>query len=62
MQSLEKMKHERVDVFLGIHPAQSDTLARQARRTPAANPFIDPAAWPALLKGLEENARQLFGD
>jgi len=61
MQSLEKMKQERVDVFLGIHPSQSDTLGRQARRTSAANPFIDPAAWPAFLKGLEDNARQLFG-
>ena len=56
------MKQERVDVFLGIHPSQSDTLGRQARRTSAANPFIDPAAWPAFLKGLEDNARQLFGD
>jgi len=30
-------------------------------RTSGANPFIDPAAWPAFLKGLEDNARQLFG-
>ena len=61
MQSVEKMKREQVDVFLGIHPSQSDTLGRQARRTPEANPFIDPAAWPAFLDGLDESARELFG-
>jgi metallo-beta-lactamase class B len=62
MQSLEKMKREPVDVFLGIHPSQSDTLGRQARRTPEVNPFIDPQAWPAFLDGLQDAAAQLFGE
>jgi len=60
MHSLQKMKREHVDVFLGIHPGQNDTLGRQARRTPAANPFIDPEAWPMFLKGLADRAEQLF--
>lgn len=79
-QSWEKLKREQVDIFLGVHPSQSDTLGRQARRTravagvrpgagaagsghpPAANPFIDSAAWPAFLKKLGEDAKQVFDD
>lgn len=60
-RSLERLKGQKVDVFIGAHPGQNQTLAKRARMGKGDNPFVDPAAWPAYLAGLEENARAAFG-
>jgi metallo-beta-lactamase class B len=60
-QSLQELKKQRADVFAGIHPGQSDTLERQARRGRGGNPFVDAKARPAFLAQLEANFTQEFG-
>jgi metallo-beta-lactamase class B len=59
--SLQELKKQRVDVFAGIHPDQSDTLGRHARRGEGGNPFVDPGAWPVFLTGLEAKFTEQFG-
>lgn len=50
--SLEKLKDERVDVFIGNHPEQCDTIGRFERiRNGETDAFIDPKAWGAFLDG-----------
>ena len=61
MDSLERLRDQRVDIFIGCHPGQNDTLAKRAAMTEKRNPFIDPEAWPRFLAELERNARELFG-
>jgi len=60
LRSLERLRRENVDVFLGAHPAQNDTLGKRERMTDDENPFIDPSAWGAFLDNLEARARELF--
>ena len=61
MASLERLKARDADIFIGAHPGQNDTLGKRQRMSETENPFIDPAAWPAFLRELEDNAREAFG-
>lgn len=61
MNSIERMKREHVDIFIGAHPGQNDTLGKRERMTAGANPFIDPGEWGRFLQGLEAHAREAFG-
>jgi len=58
--SLERLKRQKVDIFIGAHPGQNDTLGKGSRLKEGANPFIDSSAWPSFLRQLEENARSAF--
>jgi len=60
MDSLEKMRKRTVDIQLGAHPGQNDTLGKHAAMTDAINPFIDGEAWPRFLDRLETSARSAF--
>jgi hypothetical protein len=57
---LAKLKARDVDIFIGAHPGQNDTLVKRERITAAENPFIDRNAWPAFLARLEVGAASLF--
>jgi metallo-beta-lactamase class B len=61
MQSLERLKEREVDVFIGAHPGQNQTLAKRVRIGEVSNPFVDPDAWPAYLADLDKNARAALG-
>jgi metallo-beta-lactamase class B len=61
MTSLRRLQEERVDIQLGAHPAQNDTLGKRARMAEQRNPFIDGAAWSRFLEDLETRAREAFG-
>ena len=61
LDSLKKLKKRHVDIFIGAHPGQSNTLDKRQGMTDAANPFIDATAWPRFLAQLEANARRAFG-
>ncbi len=51
LNSLDTMAEEHVDVMLGNHPANNDTLGRRARQLKGEkDAFVDPEAWPAFLK------------
>jgi metallo-beta-lactamase class B len=67
MASLRRLQARSVDLFIGAHPAQNDTLTKMLRLNArdqsgeAENPFVDGTAWPAFLQGLEAAAREAFG-
>jgi metallo-beta-lactamase class B len=69
LRSLERLREEKIDIFVGIHPNQSGILEKLAERlaerlAPAGssgNPFVDPEAWPAYLDNLQRNAQKAFG-
>jgi len=60
LNSLGRLRREKVDIFIGAHPAQNDTLGKRKRMTDDDNPFIDPGAWGTFLDDLETRARELF--
>jgi len=57
METLERLKMQHVDVRLGAHPNQNQTLEKHAARTPDANPYTNPEEWAEFLTDLERNAR-----
>jgi len=61
LKSVERLKKEPVDIFIGAHPDQSAHFQKKAGMTEAKNPFIDSEAWPAFLTRLAEAARSAFG-
>ena len=54
-RSIDRLRQEHVDIHLGLHPNQSDTLAKAKRMTETDNPFIDPQRWGAFLDGCGRN-------
>lgn len=49
--SLEKLKSEHVDIFIGNHVGNNDTEGKLARaETSEENPFIDPEEWGRFLE------------
>ena len=60
LKSLQILKKREVDIFIGLHPGQSNTLERAAAMTETHNPFIDPGAWPAALAEREKDIRELL--
>ena len=55
------LKRRQVDIFIGIHLAQNDTLGKRERMTEGQNPFLDREAWSTFLDELEHRAREAFG-
>jgi len=50
LDSLQKVRYEHVDIFLGNHTAQNDALAKYRNYLQTGeNLFIDPTAWSAFL-------------
>ena len=49
VESLPKLKGLEVDIVLGNHPKQTDTMGKLSRRTPENNTFIDPTEWDRFL-------------
>ena len=60
LESLQKLKNRNVDIFIGAHPGQNDTLGKQERMTGDSNPFVSREAWPEFLSQLEINADEAF--
>ncbi len=49
-ESIERLKKERVDIFIGNHVGQNKTEQKYARSlTGTENPFIDPTEWVGFL-------------
>lgn len=51
LDSLEKVRNEKVDIFLGNHTINNKVLEKHKRSlsSPDENPFIDPQEWKAYL-------------
>jgi len=62
-QTIVKLWDEPVDIVLGNHPAQNNTLGKREwwLEHPEKNPFINPEGWHIFLTALETN-RQKFED
>ena len=57
LASLAKVRDEKVDVFLGNHCANNDTVGlrqRQLENPGGPNPFVDPDAWGRYLDSRRE--------
>lgn len=54
-ETIQKLWNEKVDITLGNHPSQNDTLGKRKRmiENPGSNPFIDPTGWQTFLTKLE---------
>lgn len=61
LASLKKLKSHSVDIFIGAHPGQNDTLGKCERMTGGNNPFVDRNAWPAFLHRHEVKAKVVIG-
>jgi len=55
LASLQKLRQRSPDITLGAHPFTNDTFGKRDAMTDQKNPFIDPHAWPALIKRLEKS-------
>lgn len=55
-QTIQKLWKEKVDITLGNHPVQNDTLGKRKYmiENPGTNPFINPQCWHIFLSALEE--------
>lgn len=56
-QTIQKLQTEQVDITLGNHPAQNNTLGKRQYMIehPGTNPFVNPQGWHIFLAKLEEN-------
>ena len=53
--SIERLKHESVDLFLGNHAVQNHTKEKYAAmQSGAENPFLDASEWQAFLSKTEQ--------
>ena len=59
--SLKKLRDQTVDIFIGAHPGQNRTFAKQKSHTEESNPFIAPEDWLNNLDKLEANYIPDFG-
>lgn len=63
--SLEKVRHEPVDIVLGNHTQQANMQEKYQRMIAAPsgpNPFIDPGEWQQFIDGAEALYRQMLQD
>ena len=62
LESLQKLKNEKVDIFISIHPDQNKILEKaEALKDGQDNPFINSSDWGRTLDDLEKSAIELFG-
>lgn len=56
LDSIDKVRNEKVDIFLGNHPINNHTLEKMAcmQEHPEKNPFISPGEWAAYLDEKKE--------
>ena len=60
INSVQLMKKQHVDIRLGAHPGQNDTIGKGKNITADNNPFIDETSWLAFLGDLENNFNNSF--
>ncbi len=60
-RSMEYLADLDVDVWLGVHPGQSDTFEKKERLDDGEmpNPFVDPAGWRAFIGNMTKQYEKL---
>lgn len=64
LHSLDKVSREEVDIVLGNHPSQNNTLEKMvllAERGRANNPFIDSSEWGFFISVVKERLHEFIG-
>lgn len=59
-ESLQKLSKEKVDLVLGNHPEQNNTLAKMLKVFRGEGNILDQGEWALLLKKLEKNINHLM--
>ena len=65
LDSLAKVRGQKVDIFLGNHVNNNDTLGRRDRQLKdpdGPNPFVDSGAWGAYLDQMKEKLLEFMAD
>lgn len=63
LSSMEKLANEKVDIFIGIHPAQSKIFEKKARCFQGRNAFTDSDEWHLFLESMKKAAKSIwYGD
>lgn len=62
LESFRKVRDEKVDIVLGNHPHQNETLKKREEMLahPEKNPFIDPAEWQSFCDTMTDSFRQFM--
>ncbi len=61
LNGIERLKKIDVDVFLGNHCWNNDTLGKHERSlSEKDNPFIDPLGWKEFLQQCEDNVKKMI--
>lgn len=61
-ESLKKVKEEHVDIVLGNHPGQSDTLGKLNKLHMGAKNIIDVNEWSEFLENAEKQLDEMIAD
>ncbi len=59
--AIESIIDEKVDILLGNHVWNNDTIGKSERMTDEFNPFVDPTEWKTFLKGIIKIYNDIFG-
>ena len=65
IESLEKVRHEKVDINLGNHTPQNDTYGKYQRmieNPDGPNPFIDPEEWEQFIQKAEDTYNRMIAE
>lgn len=61
--SVERLRREKVDVFVGNHARQNKTPEKyELMKTASANPFVDPTEWGIFLDAVEARLMGIIKD
>ncbi len=58
--AIEKIIDEKVDILLGNHVENNDTVRKSKMITENSNPFIDNTAWKKFLTGVVDNYQNIL--
>ena len=63
LNTIEKLRGERVDIHLGNHPGNNSTFDKRERQlSEGGNPFIDSESWNTFLDKLEKTTKKIAED
>ena len=63
LKSIEKLRKETVNIHLGNHPGNNQTLEKRQRQIDeGGNPFIDNNSWENFLNSIEERTKSIISN
>jgi metallo-beta-lactamase class B len=62
VKGLDRVRNRKVEIFIGNHVGNNDTLGKAAKMTEDYNPFIDETAWPTFIDIMKDYFFRTFKD